>query len=112
MENSRESPNRMKKILLVLLLTFVSAIAFAKGGGGHGGGGHGGSHGSEGGHESSGWHTKEPQSQAHHYGGHLSNASEADESESTAIWRNVVLGILAGLGAFVIVAVLIRWTQS
>lgn len=102
----------MKKILLVLLFAFVSAVAFAKGGGGHGGGGHGGGHGSEGGHESSGWHTGEPQPQVHHYGGHVSSASEADESESTAIWRNVVLGILAGLGAYVIVVVLVQWTRS
>jgi hypothetical protein len=100
----------MKKMLLLLLFAFVSAIAVAKGGGGHGGGGHGGGHGTEGGHESSGWHTEEPQWQAHHYAGHPSNASEADADapEDTAIWRNIVLGILAGLGAFVVVIVLMR----
>jgi hypothetical protein len=104
----KKASRKMKKMLLFLLFAFVSAIAIAKGGGGHGGGGHGGGHGSEGGHESSGWHTEEPQSQVHHYAVHPSNSSQADASESTAIWRYVVLGILAGLGAFLVVIVLMR----
>lgn len=97
----------MKKKLLVCLLALTATVAFARGGGGHGGGSHGSSHGSEGGHESSGWHEEGPQPlhPGHYYAGHVSNASDTDETGSAPFWHNVVIGLLAGLFALVIVTI-------
>jgi hypothetical protein len=95
--------------LLVLVLALVSTVAIARGGGGHGGG----SHGSEGGHESSGWHEEEPQPPGRptlgSYGGHAGYASHTEETGGDSFWHNVVLALLAGLSAVVIVMISTRY---